>query len=195
MFKSYKNAFYSKFLDIYTSILYNDGDGDGGKKDGDEGKEGGGSGIEDGDGGIEDGGKEGKDDGDGGKGEGSSKRLAIYNKFIDLYALYYKNEEFVISLNMNNEELLSWKHEKMPMTINVVNNQIRCPKYPLYNLTSIKEFIFTEPINIKLCNDLIVIMYLGGYVNSLYAEQKMIELYNLQALPSLHYNLNKTILD
>jgi hypothetical protein len=45
MFKSYKNAFYSKFLDIYTSILYNDGDGDGGKKDGDEGKEGGGSGI------------------------------------------------------------------------------------------------------------------------------------------------------
>jgi len=189
MFKSYKNAFYSKFLDIYTSILYNDGDGDGGKKDGDGGFEG----MEDGDGGfegMEDKGKEGKE----GKGEGSSKRLAIYNKFIDLYALYYKNEEFVISLNMNNEELLSWKHEKMPLTINVVNNQIRCPKYPLYNLTSIKEFIFTEPINIKFCNDLIVIMYLGGYVNSLYAEQKMMELYNLHSLLSLHYNLNKTIL-
>ena len=190
MFKSYKNAFYSKFLDIYTSILYNDEDGDGGKKDGDRGMED--RGMEDK--GMEDKGKEGKEDGDGGKGEGISKRLAIYNKFIDLYALYYKNEEFVISLNMNNEELLSWKHEKMPMTINVVNNQIRCPKYPLYNLTSIKEFIFTEPINIKLCNDLIIIMYLGGYVNSLYAEQKMMELYNLHSLLSLHYNLNKTIL-
>jgi len=178
MFKSYKNAFYSKFLDIYTSILYNDGDGV--QKDGDRG-------MEDRDGGLGDEGKE-------GEGEGSSKRLAIYNKFIDLYALYYKNEEFVISLNMNNEELLSWKHEKMPLTINVVNNQIRCPKYPLYNLTSIKEFIFTEPINIKFCNDLIVIMYLGGYVNSLYAEQKMMELYNLHSLLSLHYNLNKTIL-
>ena len=178
MFKSYKNAFYSKFLDIYTSIVYNDGDGVGKSNEGNE--EGSGEGGKGGDG-----------------GNGYSKRLAIYNKFIDLYALYYKNEEFIISLNVGNEELLSWKHEKMPITINVVNNQIRCPKYPLYNLTSIKEFIFTEPIDIKFCNDLIVIMYLGGYVNSLYAEQKMMELYNLQALhslPSLHYNMNKTIL-
>ena len=31
MFKSYKNAFYSKYLDIYTSIVYGgDGGGDGG---------------------------------------------------------------------------------------------------------------------------------------------------------------------
>jgi hypothetical protein len=76
----------------------------------------------------------------------------------------------------------------MPITISIINNnQIRCSKYPLYNLTSIKDFIFTEPIDIKFCNDLIVIMYLGGYVNSLYAEQKMIELYNLHAL---NYNLH-----
>ena len=178
MFKSYKNAFYSKFLDIYTSIVYNDGDGVGKSNGGNE--EGSGDGGKGGDGGN--------------GGNGDSRRLAIYNKFIDLYGLYYKNEEFIISLNVGNEELLSWKHEKMPITINVVNNQIRCPKYPLYNLTSIKEFIFTEPIDIKFCNDLIVIMYLGGYVNSLYAEQKMMELYNLHSLPSLHYNMNKTIL-
>ncbi len=158
MSKSYKNAFYSKCLDIYTSIVYG---WDGGDK-GDKGD------------------KEGKEDGD--------IRVAIYNKFIDLYGLYYKNEEFIIPITTKNVDLLSWKHEKMPITISIINNnQIRCSKYPLYNLTSIKDFIFTEPIDIKFCNDLIVIMYLGGYVNSLYAEQKMIELYNLHAL---NYNLH-----
>ena len=160
MSKSYKNAFYSKCLDIYTSIVYGgdgDGDGDGGGKGGKGGK---------------------------GDSEEYNKKVAIYNKFIDLYGLYYKNEEFIIPITTKNVDLLSWKHEKMPITISIINNnQIRCSKYPLYNLTSIKDFIFTEPIDIKFCNDLIVIMYLGGYVNSLYAEQKMIELY------SLNYNL------
>ena len=106
MFKSYKNAFYSKFLDIYTSIIYKDKEVRKGEEEwGEEGKK-----------------------------EDITKRLAIYNKFIDLYALYYKNEEFIISVNMDNEELLSWKHEKMPININVMNKQIKCPKYPLYNL-------------------------------------------------------------
>ena len=155
MSKSYKNAFYSKCLDIYTSIVYGM---DGGDKE---------------------------DEGD------MSIRTSIYNKFIDLYGLYYKNEEFIIPITTKNIDLLSWKHEKMPITISIINNnQIRCSKYPLYNLTSIKDFIFTEPIDIKFCNDLIVIMYIGGYVNSLYAEQKMIELYNLH---SLNYNLHALI--
>jgi hypothetical protein len=159
MSKSYKNAFYSKCLDIYTSIVYGmDGGDKGGEKE---------------------------DEGD------MSIRTSIYNKFIDLYGLYYKNEEFIIPITTKNIDLLSWKHEKMPITISIINNnQIKCSKFPLYNLTSIKDFIFTEPIDIKFCNDLIVIMYLGGYVNSLYAEQKMIELYNLH---SLNYNLHALI--
>lgn len=165
MSKSYKNAFYSKYLDIYTSIVYGDEDGDR-----DRGKKGGGK------------------KGDGEEGGEYKKRLAIYNKFIDLYGLHYKNEEFIIPITMENVDLLSWKHEKLPITISIINNnQINCSKYPLYNLTSIKDFIFTEPINIKFCKDLIIIMYLGGYVNSLYAEQKMIETYNLHAL---NYNLH-----
>jgi len=167
MNKSYKNAFYSKCLDIYTSFVY------------------GGGGIE---GGIGGGGGSG-----GGGGKEIEVRIAIYNKFIDLYALYYKNEEFVISINMNNEALLSWKHKKMHINIESVNNnqEYKCPKYPLYNLTSIKDFIFTEPLDTKFCNDLIVIMYLGGYVNSLYAEKIMMDLYSLHALP---HNLTKSII-
>jgi hypothetical protein len=80
---------------------------------------------------------------------------------------------------MDNEALLSWKHEKMHINIENVNNnqEYKCPKYPLYNLTSIKDFIFTEPLNTKFCKDLIIIMYLGGYVNSLCAEKIMMDLY------------------
>jgi len=69
MSKSYKNAFYSKCLDIYTSIVYGmDGDGGGEKED----------------------------EGD------MSIRTSIYNKFIDLYGLYYKNEEFIIPITTKN---------------------------------------------------------------------------------------------
>lgn len=164
MSKSYKNAFYSNCLDIYTSLVY-------GKKDNDL------DAIDECDMGLEV-----LDQND----PEYNKRVAIYNKFIDLYGLYYKNEEFIISINT---VLLTWQHDKMPITISIINNnKIKCPKYPLYNLSSIKEFIFTEPINTKFCNDLIAIMYLGGYVNSLYAEKIMIETckkvldYNLQPI-------------
>jgi hypothetical protein len=161
MSKSYKNAFYSKYLDIYTSIMYGGGDDEKGSDADDKGD--------------------------------IKARIAIYNKFIDLYALYYKNEEFVILINMDNESLLSWKHERMNINIKSVNNnqEYKCPKYPLYNLASIKDFIFTEPLNTKFCNDLIIIMYLGGYVNSLCAEKIMMETYNLYSMP---YNLNKSII-
>lgn len=175
MNKSYKNAFYSKCLDIYTSFVY-------GGRDDEGGRGGGGGSGRGGDGDI----------GESNKGD-IEVRIAIYNKFIDLYALYYKNEEFVISINTNNEALLSWKHKKMHINIENVNNnqEYKCPKYPLYNLTSIKDFIFTEPLDTKFCNDLIVIMYLGGYVNSLYAEKIMIDLYSLYSLP---HNLTKSII-
>ena len=193
MNKSYKNAFYSKCLDIYTSFVYGGGDDKGGSGGG--GSSGGGGGRGGGGGG---GGGSGGGGGGGSGGGGSNKgdieaRIAIYNKFIDLYALYYKNEEFVISINTNNEALLSWKHKKMHINIESVNNnqEYKCPKYPLYNLTSIKDFIFTEPLDTKFCNDLIVIMYLGGYVNSLYAEKTMMDLYSLHSLP---HNLNKSII-
>ena len=192
MNKSYKNAFYSKYLDIYTSIVYgrDGGYGDGGCGGGGCGGGCGGCGDRGGGGGGCGGGGCG---GCGGGGMEIEVRIAIYNKFIDLYALYYKNEEFIISINMDNEALLSWKHKKMHINIESVNNnqEYKCPKYPLYNLTSIKDFIFTEPLNTKFCNDLIVIMYLGGYVNSLYAEKIMIDTYNLQAL---NHNLIKSII-
>jgi hypothetical protein len=169
MSKSYKNAFYSKCLDIYTSIVYGV-DEDGVRSGGD------GDGI-----------RGGEEKGD------IEARIAIYNKFIDLYALYYKNEEFIISINMDNEALLSWKHKKMHINIESVNNnqEYKCPKYPLYNLTSIKDFIFTEPLNTKFCKDLIIIMYLGGYVNSLCAEKIMMDLYSLYSLP---YNQTKSFI-
>jgi hypothetical protein len=144
MSKSYKNAFYSKCLDIYTSIVYGvDEDGVRGGCGGD------GDGVRGGCGG---------DGVRGGCGGGEEKgdieaRIAIYNKFIDLYALYYKNEEFIISINMDNEALLSWKHKKMHINIESVNNnqEYKCPKYPLYNLTSIKDDE-GNPITIKICD-------------------------------------------
>lgn len=87
MFKSYKNAFYSKCLYIICIWWW-------------------GSGVisESNKGDIE-------------------VRIAIYNKFIDLYALYYKKEEFIISINMENEALLSWKHEKMHINKSFITNK------------------------------------------------------------------------
>jgi hypothetical protein len=81
----------------------------------------------------------------------------------------------------------------MHINIESVNNnqEYKCPKYPLYNLTSIKDFIFTEPLNTKFCKDLIIIMYLGGYVNSLCAEKIMMDLYSLYSLPITKSNITK----
>lgn len=85
MSKSYKNAFYSNCLDIYTSLVY-------GKKDNDL------DAVDERDISLE-----AKNDPE------YNKRLAIYNKFIDLYGLYYKNEEFIMLINT---VLLTWQHEK-----------------------------------------------------------------------------------
>ena len=44
---------------------------------------------------------------------------------------------------------------------------IYCPKYPLYNLETIKEVIFCSIVTREFCEELLLLMLYGGYTNSL----------------------------
>ena len=44
---------------------------------------------------------------------------------------------------------------------------IYCPKYPLYNLDTIKEVIFCSIITREFCEEILLLMLYGGYINSL----------------------------
>ena len=42
-----------------------------------------------------------------------------------------------------------------------------CPKYPIYNLETIKEVIFCSIITREFCEEILLLMLYGGYINSL----------------------------
>ena len=69
-----------------------------------------------------------------------------------------KNYEISRQIFMFGEENKYYNKEK---------SIIYCSKYPLYNLETIKEVIFCSIITREFCEELLLLMLYGGYINSL----------------------------